>query len=118
MAMSTATKVAFGLIAVGVGLAVAANGVYLGYVDTQLAKCRITPKQRKLLELHDLHVTTSTFINDPHYVEYRELLAAASTRCTEGKHPDTTEEALVDAVTYVKGILNDVNDLMKSQTAD
>lgn len=118
MATSTAVKVAFGLIAVGVGLAVAANGVYLGYVDNQMAKLRLTPKQRKLLELQDVHSTVATFINDPAFAEYKTLLQAGDKRCIEAKHPDVTEEALVDAVVYVKGILNDVNDLKKSETAE
>lgn len=118
MATSTAVKVAFGLIAVGVGLAVAANGVYLGYVDNQLAKLRISPKQRKLLELQDAHSTVSTFINDPAFAEYKTLLEAADKRCTEAKLPEVTEEALADAVVYVNGILHDVNDLKKSEIAE
>jgi len=118
MNLSLTAKIILGATTALVVSAVVANSYILAKIDHLNSAPRLTPKQRKLLELQDAHATAATFLNDPAFAEYKTLLASACTRCTEAKQPDVTEEALVDAVTYVKGILTDVNDLKKSETAE
>lgn len=118
MNLSLTAKLILGATTALVVSAVVFNSLVLAKIDHLNADPRLTPRQFKLLELQDLHATAAMFLNDPAFAEYRELLAAACKRCVEAKQPEVTEEALVDSVTYVKGILTDVSDLKKSETAE